>query len=79
MSDWCCPHCSCEYDATGHELLDVGVKECEDCGNSFRVIAEHETTYFAEEIPYISPEEQKHNDAMERGDYLRDRAKDEKQ
>ena len=26
-----------------------------------------------------SPEDQKRNDAMERGDYLRDRAKDEKQ
>lgn len=28
---------------------------------------------------YVSPEDQKRNDAMERGDYLRDRAKDEKQ
>lgn len=28
---------------------------------------------------YVSPEEQKRNDAMERGDDLRDRAKDEKQ
>lgn len=27
---------------------------------------------------YVSPEEQKRNDAMERGDYLRDRAKDER-
>lgn len=26
---------------------------------------------------YVSPEQQKLNDAMERGDYLRDRAKDE--
>lgn len=28
---------------------------------------------------YISPEDQKRNTAMERGDYLRDRAKDEKE
>ena len=28
---------------------------------------------------YVSPEDQKRNDAMERGDYLRDRAKDEKE
>ena len=27
---------------------------------------------------YVSPEAQKLNDAMERGDYLRDRAKDER-
>ena len=27
---------------------------------------------------YVSPEDQKRNDAMERGDELRDRAKDEK-
>ena len=27
---------------------------------------------------YVSPEQQKLNDAMERGDYLRDRAKDER-
>ena len=27
---------------------------------------------------YVSPEEQKRQDAMERGDYLRDRAKDER-
>ena len=27
---------------------------------------------------YVSPERQKLNDAMERGDYLRDRAKDER-
>lgn len=31
-----------------------------------------------DEDDYVSPEEQKRNDAMERGDYLRDRAKDEK-
>ena len=30
------------------------------------------------DVPYVSPEEKKRNDAMERGDYLRDRAKDEK-
>ena len=29
-------------------------------------------------VPYVSPEHQKRNDAMERGDYERDRAKDEK-
>ncbi len=27
---------------------------------------------------YVSPEQQKLNDAMERGDYMRDRAKDER-
>lgn len=30
-------------------------------------------------VPYVSPEDKKLNEAMERGDYLRDRAKDEKQ
>ena len=78
MSDWYCPHCNCEYDGTGNESLDVGVKDCEDCGESFRVIAEHETTYFTEEIVRPWPEDEKCNDAMERGDYLRDRAKDER-
>ena len=30
-------------------------------------------------IDYVSPEDQRRNDAMERGDELRDRAKDEQQ
>lgn len=59
-----CPSCK------GNGLLH-GVEgwKCFTC-NGFGIIRD--------EDDYVSPEEQKRNDAMERGDELRDRAKDER-
>lgn len=78
MADWECPHCGQEYNATGSHEDDVGQHTCDECGGKFKVIIDYEPEYSTEAIDYVSPEEQKRNDAMERGDYLRDRAKVEK-
>ena len=77
MSDWECPHCGQEYEGTGVVENDIGVRTCGSCGERYSVTVEYETAYFAEAIFCDSPDDQKRNDAMERGDYLRDRAKDE--
>ena len=78
MSDWECPHCGTEYEATGSPEDDSGRTTCDECGCEYIVTIEYTPDYYTEAIPYVSPEEQKRNDAMERGDYLRDRAKDER-
>ena len=79
MSDYECPHCGTEYEATGSYEDDYGRHECDTCGCAFFVTIEFEPEYFAEPIAGVSPDEMKRNDVMERGDYLRDRAKDEEQ
>ena len=78
MADYECPHCGTEYNATGSHEDDIGEHTCEECDGKFKVVIDYEPSYYAEEIPYVSPEQQKRNDAMERGDYLRDRQKDER-
>ena len=79
MNDWECPHCGQEYEGTGDAEKDCGVRTCGECGEQYRVVVEYEATYCAEAVEWTAPDEQKRNDAMERGDELRDRAKDEKQ
>ena len=78
MPDWECPHCGQEYEGTGYAEQDCGERTCGECGERYRVVVEYEATYFAGAIDNVSPEQQKRNDAMERGDYLRDRRKDER-
>ena len=51
---------------------------CAQCESNAIVCNECGADPFDDDVPYVSPEQQKQNDAMERGDYLRDRAKDEK-
>ena len=77
MIDWECPHCDAGYEASGSHEDDSGEHTCDECDCKFKVYIDYEPEYSTEPIPYISPEDQKRNDAMERGDYLRDRAKDE--
>ena len=78
MSDYECPHCGQEYNAVGNHEDDTGEHACDECGGRFIVQIDYVAEYYAEAIPYVSPEDQKRNDAMERGDNLRDRAKDER-
>ena len=58
--------CSCHVSPPCNRCVTNAVV-CKECGADP-----------ADDEPYVSPEEQKRNKAMERGDYLRDRAKDEK-
>ena len=78
MTDWECPHCDHGYKASGSHEDDSGEHTCDECGCRFVVRIDYEPSYWVETISVVSPEEQKRNDAMERGDYLRDRAKDER-
>ena len=75
MSFGICPRC----DGSGERDFLSGAK-CYEC-NGLGVI---EDTYpddedYEGEFHVLDPDEQKRNDAIERGDELRDRAKDEKQ
>jgi DNA-directed RNA polymerase subunit RPC12/RpoP len=78
MSDYECPHCGTEYEATGSHEDDSGEHECDKCGNRFIVTIDYSPEYSTTEAPSFSPTDRKRNDDMERGDYERDRAKDER-
>ena len=76
-----CPAC----DGSGYRNKFSGEK-CYNC-NGLGVLEDSDPDdeeyedYVSDEEEYedyVSDEERKRNDAMERGDYLRDRAKDEK-
>ena len=67
-SEYQCPHCGHDYDATGSYHDDVGKHQCDECGGEFIVTIEYEPEYSVEAVDYVSPEEQSKNDAMERGD-----------
>ena len=79
MSDYECPHCGQEYNAVGNHEDDTGGHNCDECGGDFIVTIDYVAEYYAEAIDHVSPDDKKRNDAMERGDEMRDRAKDEKQ
>ncbi len=78
MSFDLCPVC----DGSGERDCLSGAK-CYECnGTGFVLDVDPDDEEFDDEEydpDYVSPEEQKRNDAMERGDYLRDRAKDERE
>lgn len=59
-------NCSCHISPPCNRCVNNGVV-CKECG----------ADPLDDGIVWTSEEEQKRNDAMERGDYLRDRAKDE--
>lgn len=67
-----CPAC----DGSGYRNKFSGEK-CSNC-NGLGVLEDSDPDD-EEYEDYVSDEERKRNDAMERGDYLRDRAKDEHQ
>lgn len=76
MSFDICPIC----DGTGERDFLSGAK-CYEC-NGTGVVSDvdpDDEEYDDEEFHTLDPEDQKRNDAMERGDELRDRAKDENQ
>jgi len=67
-----CPHC----EGSGERDFLSGAK-CYECGGKgYLEDANPDDDEYDDD--YMSPEQQKQNDAMERGDYLRDRAKDER-
>ena len=69
-----CPIC----DGSGERDFLSGAK-CYECnGRGIIEDADYDESDWENAIDYVSPEEQKRNDAIERGDYLRDRAKDER-
>ena len=45
MSDWECPKCKTEYDATGRHDEDSGEQTCDECGFRFSVQIEYEPSY----------------------------------
>ena len=45
MSDYECPKCKCEYDATGSREDDAGEHECDECGFRFIVEIEYDPSY----------------------------------
>lgn len=51
--------------------------KCFTC-NGLGVLEDEDPDDDDDDEDYVSPEEQRRNDAIERGDYLRDRAKDER-
>jgi hypothetical protein len=74
MSDWECPFCKTTVD---YSLIPVSRHPdseacCYDC------LPDDAQKAYDKFFGTVSPEEQKRNDAMERGDELRDRAKDER-
>ena len=69
MSFDICPIC----DGTGERDWLSGAK-CYEC-NGLGYVEDSDPD---DDDDYVSPDDQAKNDAMERGDYLRDRAKDER-
>lgn len=68
-----CPIC----DGTGERDTFSGAK-CYECnGTGFCQDVDPDDEEYEDDDDYVWPEEQKRQDAMERGDYERDRAKDE--
>ena len=45
MSDWECPKCKTEYDATGRHDEDSGEHTCGECGFRFNVEIEYDPSY----------------------------------
>lgn len=48
MSDYECPKCHTEHEATGSHEDDVGEQECNACGFRFIVSIEYDPTYETE-------------------------------
>jgi hypothetical protein len=67
-----CPYC----EGSGERDFLSGAKCYERDGKGYLEDANLDDDEYDDD--YMSPEQQKQNDAMERGDYLRDRAKDER-
>ncbi|BAV80991.1 hypothetical protein [Vibrio phage RYC] len=44
-SDWECPHCHAEYEASGCYETDQGDHECDKCGEVFYVDIEWDPVY----------------------------------
>ena len=63
-------------DGTGFRNVFEGSK-CHSC-NGTGIVPDEDPDDWHEDDDYVSPEEQKRQDDMERGNYLRDRAKDER-